>query len=93
MPKGNVVNEMMILNFIISFKTVSVHMVSSTVAGVALGLLIIILYLSTTHIHIFLLNNAVLIGAMIACCVLFSPLSKSYFWIIFLLFFCRFDLY
>jgi len=51
------------------------HMVSSTIAGIALAMLILILYLETKKFHIFLLNNALLIGTIVSCSIAFSPVG------------------
>ena len=50
-------------------------MLSSTAGGFVFGLLMVVLYLETKQFHTLFLNNAILIGAMLACCMLFSPVG------------------
>lgn len=70
------------------FKTCfSAHMLLSTAVGFVVGAVVLVLYMETKQFNTLFLNNALVVGSLVACCILFSPLSKSYVIIFILVFF------
>ena len=51
-------------------------MLASSAAGFAFGVFIVALYLETSLFHAVFLNNSLLVGFLVSCSVLFSPIGK-----------------
>eukprot|EP00795_Rhopilema_esculentum_P011347 gene11347-21538_t len=54
---------------------IAAHMLASSAAGFAFGVFIVALYMETSLFRAVFLNNSLLVGFLVACSVLFSPVG------------------